>query len=318
MSIKSSLSPLLAVVAISAAAWLFVRSRRARRIEARLFGDSDAMAPAGPDRSGQGKAESPPFGRDSVMDGFAARIRLWLMRAGHRGAGAFRAFVLACLGSTLAGVIVVVLLNASGLVDRAGESIALLPVIGPGLGFLVGLSPWLFGLWTAVIPILLVRRDRARRVVAIEGDLPLVIELLATLAEAGLGFESAMADVLAAQPRGRPLGEELRLYQLEVSTGEGRSVSLRRLALRVDRPSVSAFASALIHGEQTGASVAGLLRPQAQLIRQQRREQALARAESLPEKLVVPLLLGFLPGLLVWTLGPAFHQLFTMLDAAIR
>ena len=63
--------------------------------------------------------------------------------------------------------------------------------------------------------------------------------------------------------------------------------------------------------------MADLLRPQADDLRQRRREEALAQAESLPEKLVVPLLIGFLPGLLVWTLGPAFHQLFTMIDAAM-
>ena len=52
-------------------------------------------------------------------------------------------------------------------------------------------------------------------------------------------------------------------------------------------------------------------------LRRRRREDALARAESLPEKLVVPLLVGFLPGLLAWTLGPAIHQLGEMLSAAL-
>ena len=37
--------------------------------------------------------------------------------------------------------------------------------------------------------------------------------------------------------------------------------------------------------------------------------------EALPEKLVFPLVLGFLPGLLVWTLGPSFHQLFGIIDS---
>ncbi len=322
----SILVVLLAIGAMGAALWLFLHDRRTRRIEARLFGGSIEAASDGLDgsrdglRSGsrddplEGAAGS---GQESRTGGIEARLRLWLTRAGHRSPGALRAFGLACAGSTLLAALGTALLIASGLIDRVVEAFTILPVIGPGLGFLVGFSPWLFGLWMAALPVLLVRRDRERRVIEIEGDLPLVIELLATLAEAGLGFESAMAEVLAAQPRGRPLGDELRVYQLEVSAGEPRSESLRRLALRIDLPALSAFSSALIHGEQTGASVAGLLRPQARQIRQQRREQALARAESLPEKLVVPLLLGFLPGLLVWTLGPAFHQLFTMLDAAI-
>lgn len=313
---------LLAIVAIGLAVWLLSRSRRTRRIEGRLFAGASGASAAGAEADEVDGASGLAVEASSSTDSQTSRgvgpwLRLWLARAGHRGAGAARAFLLSCVGSVLLAVVGVGLLLASGLVDRVAEAFAMLPVVGPGLAFLVGISPWLLGLWVAALPILLVRRDRTRRVTEIEGDLPLVIELLATLAEAGLGFESAIADVLAAQPRDRPLGDELRLYQLEVSTGQGRSQSLRRLAHRIDRPAVSAFASALVHGEETGASVAGLLRPQAQLIRQQRREQALARAESLPEKLVVPLLLGFLPGLLVWTLGPAFHQLFTMLDAAL-
>jgi len=31
----------------------------------------------------------------------------------------------------------------------------------------------------------------------------------------------------------------------------------------------------------------------------------------------VPLLVGFLPGLLIWTLGAAFFRLFELIDAAM-
>ncbi|MDJ0789453.1 MAG: type II secretion system F family protein, partial [Myxococcota bacterium] len=192
-----------------------------------------------------------------------------------------------------------------------------LPVVGPASAALVGLVPWVAGIWIAAAPILFVRGVRRRRVEELESDLPLVLELLATLAEAGHGFDGSVAQVIESQPEDRALCQELRLYQLEVMTGVGRAECLRRLGVRTGVPSIEGVVSALVQAEELGSGLADLLRPQADDLRHRRREQALAQAESLPEKLVVPLLVGFLPGLLVWTLGPAFNQLFTMIDAAM-
>lgn len=293
---------LLALLALSAAVGIGLSVWRAGRVRARLFADEVDEA-------------VPVVATQRLAD--RSRLEVWLERAGHRGAHPVATFLLACGLFSLMGVGAVAGLLGTGLANQTAGVLLGLPVLGAGLGFFVRHSPWLIGLAIASIPITLVRRDRARRVASIEQDLPLVIELLATFAEAGLGFESAMAEVVNAQPQGRPLREELRRFQLEVSTGERRSDGLRRLAERIDLPASSAFVAALIHGEETGSSIAGLLRPQAREVRRMRRERALARAEALPEKLVVPLLLGFLPGLLVWTLGPAFFQLFEMLDAAL-
>jgi len=293
---------LLALLLLAGAVGLWLSANRSERVRTRLFA-ADEPESRLVVRSERGPAPG--------------RLELWLVRAGHRGRSAVRSFLGMCALFVIAGIATVALLIASGIADRTAVAFEGLPVMGAGLGFFVRHSPWLIGIAVASLPISIVRRDRARRVASIEQDLPLVIELLATFAEAGLGFESAMSEVLDAQPRGRPLGEDLRLFQLEVSAGDRRSECLRRLAGRIDMPAMSAFTSALIHGEETGSSIAGMLRPQARQVRQERRERALAHAEALPEKLVVPLLLGFLPGLLVWTLGPAFFQLFTMLDAAI-
>ena len=76
--------------------------------------------------------------------------------------------------------------------------------------------------------------------------------------------------------------------------------------------------AALVQAEETGSGLADVLRPLADDLRLRRRERALARAEALPEKLVFPLVLGFLPGLLVWTLGPSFHQLFGIVDSIMQ
>jgi len=297
-------SQLIVVIALGLILCAFELARRAARdglITNRLFAESDDLVSA--EAAGSSSSEDSSLTR-------------WLRRAGHRARYAEAIFIAASVGALLVAALLVWGILASGLSASSAALLGSLPVVGPGFASVLAASPWLLGLAVAGLPAWLVRRERAQRVEEIEQDLPLVLELLATLAEAGLGFESAVDELLRAQPAGRPLADELRLYQLEVSTGTRRGASLRRLARRVDLASVSSFASALAHGEETGSSIAGLLRPQARLVRQRRREGALASAEALPEKLVVPLLIGFLPGLLVWTLGPAFFQLFEMIDAA--
>lgn len=292
---------IIAIALLATAGMLAWRSARRARVHARLFAETDARAIR---VERQPVATPGPIGR-------------WLIRAGHRRSSAVRDFVLACLVFVTLGIGTTALLLEAALAERAAEMLAGLPVLGVGLGTLFRATPWLVGLAVASLPLALVARQRARRVERIEDDLPLAIELLAALVEAGNGFESSLAEVVSALERERPLAAELETFRVEVSAGDRRRDALRRLAERVGLPWMTSFTSALIHADETGASLAATLRIQARQARRSRRERALARAEALPEKLVVPLLVGFLPALLVWTLGPAFHQLFTMIDAAL-
>ena len=74
----------------------------------------------------------------------------------------------------------------------------------------------------------------------------------------------------------------------------------------------------MVQAEQLGMGIARVLRQQAEDVRNRRRERAIAFANSLPVKRVIPLVICFLPGLFVWTLGPAFVQLFKIADSFIQ
>ena len=242
----------------------------------------------------------------------------WLALAGMRGAGMPGRFLAACLICAAAGLGLALLTNTSPALHSAAYSVAGLPVIGLVLSRIVLFLPWLAALSLAAAPVLVVRAARQRHVAAIEEDLPLLLELLATLGEAGLGFDGALDRVLDSEPAGRPLAQELRLFQAEVLGGGTRSECLKRLGRRIEVTTVTSAVAALVQAEETGSGLAEVLRPLADDLRMRRRERALARAEALPEKLVFPLVLGFLPGLLVWTLGPSFYQLFGIVDSIMR
>ncbi|MEM7409314.1 MAG: type II secretion system F family protein [Myxococcota bacterium] len=246
-----------------------------------------------------------------------SRLGTWLVRAGYRDRSAPLTFIAALATSLVAAVGTILLALQSPVVPALANQLLALPVVGGGAATVIGLLPWFLGIALAAAPILWVRRQRRERVASVERDLPLALEILATLAEAGSGFDSSIAQLLDAQASDRPLPQELRVYQLEMQTGAGRARCLERLSDRVGVTQMTDLVRSLTHAEETGSGIAGILRPQAEDLRQQQRERALARAEALPEKLVLPLLVGFLPGLMVWTLGPAFHQLFGMLDAAL-
>jgi tight adherence protein C len=105
------------------------------------------------------------------------------------------------------------------------------------------------------------------------------------MAEAGLGFDAALAKVARAQGAGRPLIADLIAFEYDMLAGIPRTQALRQFARRIDVPSVTTFISALVQAEAVGASLSETLRHQANDLRQRRREDALLKAQALPVKL---------------------------------
>ncbi len=251
--------------------------------------------------------EPPPSG---------SALARWLELAGLRGPGAVTLFLVASALSIGLGLLVVTASSSSALLAREREWLEGAPGgIGQVFLLVVHAAPFVA---LCLLPVLFVRARRRRRVAAIERDLPLVLELLATLAQAGLSFDAALARILESMPAARPLTAELRSFQLEIVAGTSRVTSLRRLAERIGLASVSVFVSALVQAEQVGAGIADVLRRQADDLRQRRRERVTVLAQALPVKLVFPLVLCFLPMIFVATLGPAFHQFFELADNVTR
>lgn len=286
-------------VAIVAAALVLGRGWGVRqRALRRLYADVD-------------QAEPETFGSGSAL-------AQWLARAGYRRSDASMVFTTVTVGCTLGGILVsqfyrIVLMRrledmVIGVPGSAGDMLAI--VLRGG--------PWILLVLAAFVPTIAVRSRRRARVQAIEQDLPLTLELFATMAEAGLGFDAALGKIVRAQGSDRPLVSEFVNFQHDMLAGIPRTQALRQLARRVDVASLTGFASALIQAEQVGASLAETLQHQAVDLRQRRREQALLQAQALPVKLVFPLVICFLPGIFVSTLAPVLYQMVQVADSVLR
>jgi tight adherence protein C len=240
-----------------------------------------------------------------VPEGSVAR---WLFLAGYRRSDAPMRFWAATIALAVLGVVAGCLLWFSGALGPLRHNLEVMP---GRVGYLfvpivIGL-PFALPLMLAALPTARVRRARRARVRLVLRDLYPVLELFASLAQAGLAFDAALDRVLVTLGSQRPLGRELLVFQAEVLGGSDRSRCFRRLARRIEVPPMSSFTSALIRAHEVGISLAATLRRQADDLRSELRERALARAQSLPARLVFPLVLCFLPGIFVMSLGPAFY-----------
>ena len=145
-----------------------------------------------------------------------------------------------------------------------------------------------------------------QRQLAVNRGLPDVLDLLVTCVEAGLGLDASIQRVSAEIALSHPaLAEELTLAFLEVKAGVPRTEAFRRLAERTGVQDLRTLAATLNQTEMFGTSIATALRVQAEGMRVHRMQRAEERAAVLSAKMTFPLVVCFLPSLLVGIIGPA-------------
>ena len=247
------------------------------------------------------------------------RLVRWLAAAGYRSESAATLFAGATIGAAALSLAIVLALIRTGTIATMAQEVTVIPGgIGDGLALVATGTPYIIFLIFTLTPTLIVRGARRSRIAAIEQDLAASLELLATLAEAGLGFDAGIARILESESGERPLAQEFRIYQRDLLGGISRQTSLKKLAARVDLTSVTIFASAVNQAEQMGSSLAETLRSQSDDLRDRRKLRALLLAQALPVKLTFPLMFCFLPGIFYSTLGPVLAQLAEVVDSVLR
>jgi tight adherence protein C len=140
------------------------------------------------------------------------------------------------------------------------------------------------------------------------------VDLLTISVEAGLGFDAALQQV--SRNTGGPLAEELSRVLREMQLGMGRADALRSLADRTDVDDLKSFVGAMVQADAFGISIASVLRVQAHEMRAKRRQYAEAKAQQVPVKIMVPLVICVLPCLFVVIMGPAAMNMVSMFSSS--
>jgi len=201
---------------------------------------------------------------------------------------------------SLAGFFTVWLASA---VAVPGLFLVLVLALGSGFGGMQFLTLVTFLSLGLYLPYFWLGRKVSRRQREIIRSLPNALDLITTCVEAGLGLDAAFAKV--TEKMKGPLSEELAHALRQVGLGRARREALRDIGVRTGVPEVVTFVNAVVHAEQTGASIGQLLRVQADQVRVKRRQRIEAQAQRIPIWMTFPLVLFILPSLFIVILGPA-------------
>jgi tight adherence protein C len=171
-------------------------------------------------------------------------------------------------------------------------------VLFPALGF-VG---WKF-------PNFYASSQRKKRYLAVVVDLPFFIDLMALSTEAGLDFMGSLQRIVD-KAEDSVLADEFQLVLKDIKLGSSRREALTRLADRLDMPEITSFVAVVRDAEETGASIAQVLKDQSiqmRLERFVRAEKAGARAS---QAMLIPLMFLILPAVFIMLFAPVVLQFF--------
>lgn len=141
---------------------------------------------------------------------------------------------------------------------------------------------------------------------------PDALDLMLICVESGMSIEHAFRKVGSEiGARSVPLAEEFALATAELAYLPDRRQAYHNLSLRTGLDCVKQIATVLIQAEKYGTPLGRALRVTAQESRDMRMAEAERKAAALPPKLTVPMIVFFLPVLMVVVMAPAIIQVMS-------
>lgn len=163
----------------------------------------------------------------------------------------------------------------------------------------------------AAIPIVVLRTRRRRRLEDFGGQLPYVLDLLASSLESGHSILRGLQ--ISAQDVPEPLGGEIRLVVDQVRVGMPLPIALESMHRRMPVDEVGFLTSAVRVQNDTGSSLAEILRHVSASVRTRRRLDDQVRAltaQARASAVIVTILPGVILGALTLIRPDYAHPLF--------
>jgi len=163
------------------------------------------------------------------------------------------------------------------------------------------------------LPAILLANAAARRRQQMTLAFPDALDLLVICVEAGVSVEQAFQRVTSEMAESAPvLAEEFGLTSAELAFLGDRGRAYENMANRTGLGSVKTLATTLVQSEQKGTSVRQALKVLSKENRMERLMLAERKAAALPAKLTVPMIVFFLPVLMVVIMGPAIIKVMEL------
>ncbi len=167
----------------------------------------------------------------------------------------------------------------------------------------------LFGLAGSYFPHLHCNGSKRVRYIAVVADLPFFIDLLALSTEAGLDFINAIQRIVD-KSENSVLAQELNIVLKDIKLGSSRSESLKAFSVRLDIPEITSFVAVINDADQTGASIAKVLKDQSIQMRLERFVRAEKEGAKASQKMLIPMMIFILPAVFIMVFAPVILQFF--------
>ena len=163
------------------------------------------------------------------------------------------------------------------------------------------------GLLLSLIPDYVIRSKSDERQKEIELQVPDILDRLSITMEAGLGFDSALANVVAG--RQGPAYEEFNRVLQDLQFGVARDDALLAMSDRTTVADLRIVLAAVLQSGRYGLPLVEVLRVQSEELRDKRWQRAQEQALKVPVKILFPLILCIMPPFFVVLLGPSIIRL---------
>ena len=180
------------------------------------------------------------------------------------------------------------------------------------LGWVLGLvGGFIAGVMCNLVPELVVSKLAKGRLWRVQSALPDALDLFVVSLEAGLTFERALRRTVDDLKTFHPaLAAELGRAGLDMTVhGRTREEALGRVADRLDSQDIRDLATTVAQAERHGTPTADALRKLSDTVRLEMISRMQMKTARLPTLLIVPSIVGLLPGILVIIGGPSMLRL---------
>lgn len=160
----------------------------------------------------------------------------------------------------------------------------------------------------ALAPRFSIHEKTRKRRACIEAGLPAALEMLSASVKAGLSMERAL-DLVSSRTQGVVSDEFRRCVNDIAYAGYSTPEALRQMDERCQVPSMTLFCASVAQAIDQGSAIGDVLASQARIARQNHFQAIEEKANKLPTKMVIPLVLFILPGTIIVSLAPAALQI---------
>jgi tight adherence protein C len=245
-------------------------------------------------RLGSAIIQSGILSRKAIAD-----LEQTLAAAGYRPASALP-LVVGGKVALMIGLPLVAWLAAGSLEIAHGAGRMIIAVAGAAVGM--------------ILPDMIIGRLRKRYLADVERGLPDALDLLVICADAGLPLETALDRVaLEFRDSDAPTANELALTAGEMKVMPDRRQALVNLGVRTGLDSLTALGGTLAQTLQYGTPLTQALRVLSAEMRHTMLTRFEERAARLPVMLTMPMMLFFLPCVILVVGGPAAVQVYHMM-----